>query len=349
MSIEIGIIRGNGIGPEIMDAALCVMEATGLDFEWIPIAIGDEGMKQYGHPLPQESVKRLKKIGLAMKSPLLVDKFKGRMHCEHEDGTEGIYSSLNNAIRRELGLYVCPRPISGIKNISGNYEELDVHIMREITEDVYSGIEHMIGDYAAECIKLTTKAAAERVSRYAFEYAKKYNRKKVSCIHKANAISMADGLFLSSFRKIAEEYPMIESDDYMVDAAAFFLAKDPKKFDVLLCSNQYGDILSDLAAGLAGSLGLAPGANVGEGMIVAEASHGAAPDIAGKGIANPVALILSGAILLNYIGKREEALWVQKATMEIVSERKHLTRDLGGNTTTFEIADAIAARIKTFR
>jgi isocitrate dehydrogenase (NAD+) len=348
MSIEIGIIRGNGIGPEIMDSTLCVMEAVGLDFKWIPIAIGDEGISQYGHPLPQESVKQLKKIGLAIKAPLLVDKFKGRLHCVHEDGTEGIYASLNNAIRRELGLFVCPRPIAGFKNISGKYEALDVHIMREITEDVYSGIEHMIGNEAAECIKLTTRAAAERVSRYSFEYAKKYNRKKVSCIHKANAISMADGLFLSSFRKVAEEFPMIESDDYMVDAAAFFLAKDPGKFDVMVCPNQYGDILSDLAAGLVGSLGLAPGVNVGEGIIVAEASHGAAPDIAGKGIVNPVALILSGAALLNYIGKGKEAILIQKAVTEIISEGKYLTRDLGGSATTSELTKAIAERIKTY-
>lgn len=348
MSIEIGIIRGNGIGPEIMDATLCVMESVGLDFKWVPIAIGDEGIEQYGHPLPQESVKKLREIGLAIKSPLLVDKFKGRLHCTHEDGTEGIYASLNNAIRRELGLYVCPRPISGIKNVSEKYEVLDVHIMREITEDVYSGIEHMIGDYAAECIKLTTKTAAERVSRYAFEYAQKYNRKKVSCIHKANAISMADGLFLSSFRRVAKEFPMIESDDYMVDAAAFFMAKNPEKFDVMVCPNQYGDILSDLAAGLVGSLGLAPGVNIGEGIIIAEASHGAAPDIAGKGIANPVALILSAAVLLNCIGKTEEASLIKNAVTEIISERKYLTKDLGGNTTTPEIANAISERIRIY-
>lgn len=349
MSIEIGIIRGNGIGPEIMEATISVMDAVGLDFKWIPIAIGDEGIKQFGHPLPQESVRQLKEIGLAIKAPLLVDKFKGRLHCAHGDGTEGIYASLNNAIRRELGLFVCPRPIAGFKNISGKYEAMDVHIMREITEDVYSGIEHMIGNDAAECIKLTTRAAAERVSRYSFEYAKKYNRKKVSCIHKANAISMADGLFLSSFRNVAKEFPMIESDDYMVDAAAFFLAKDPEKFDVMVCPNQYGDILSDLAAGLAGSLGLAPGINVGEGIMVAEASHGAAPDIAGKGNVNPVALILSGAALLNFIGNRKEAMLIQKAVEDILSEGKYLTKDLGGNTATSEIASAIADRIKIYR
>ena len=173
MAIRVGVIRGNGIGPEITEATLHVLESTGLDFQWVPIAIGDEGVEQYGHPLPQESVKALKEVKIAIKAPLLVDKFKGRLYCEHEDGSVGIYPSLNNAIRRELGLFVCPRPIKGIPGISGPYEKLDVHIMREITEDVYSGIEHMIGEEAAECVKLTTRKAAVKVAEYAFDYARK--------------------------------------------------------------------------------------------------------------------------------------------------------------------------------
>ena len=180
MGIRVGVIRGNGIGPEITQATLRVLEATDLEFEWVPVAIGDEGVEQYGHPLPQESVRLLKELKLAIKAPLLVDKFKGRLYCEHEDGSVGVYPSLNNAIRRELGLYVCPRPIRGFKGISGAYEDLDVHIMREITEDVYSGIEHMVGDCAAECIKLTTRKAALRVAEYSFDYARKNGRKKVT-------------------------------------------------------------------------------------------------------------------------------------------------------------------------
>ena len=347
MGITVGVIKGNGIGPEITEATLHVLEATGLDFEWVPIAIGDEGIEQYGHPLPQESVKLLREVRLAIKAPLLVDKFKGRLYCEHEDGSVGIYPSLNNAIRRELGLYVCPRPIKGIPGISGNYEKLDVHIMREITEDVYSGIEHMIGDYAAECTKLTTREAAVRVSEYAFEYARKNNRKKVTCVHKANAVSMADGLFLSCFREVAEKNRDIPSDDYMIDASAYYLAKCPEKFDVIVASNQYGDILSDLAAGLVGSLGLAPGANVGkDGLMVVEASHGAAPDIAGKGIANPIALILSGALLLRHVGQQEKAKLIEDSTVEVLSEKIALTPDLGGTSSTMDVARAIAARMK---
>ncbi len=348
MAVQVGVVWGNGIGPEIMEAALYVLESTGIAFEWVPVPIGNAGMEKYGHPLPQEAVNILRQVKLGIKAPLLVDRFKGRLYCEHEDGSVGIYPSLNNAIRRELGLFVCPRPIRGIPDLSGSYEHLNVHIMREITEDVYSGIEHMIGDDAAECVKLTTRKAATRVAEYAFDYAKKNGRKKVTCVHKANAVSMADGLFLSCFREVAARHPEIPSDDYMVDAAAYYMAKCPEKFDVVVASNQYGDILSDLAAGLVGSLGLAPGANVGEGgLMIAEASHGAAPDIAGRGIANPIALILSGAMLLRHIGEQQKAEMVESSTVEVLSKKQFLTPDLGGRATTMEVAEAIGDRVHT--
>ncbi|MCD8083400.1 MAG: isocitrate/isopropylmalate dehydrogenase family protein [Clostridiales bacterium] len=346
MGISVGVIRGNGIGPEITEATLRVLEATGIPFEWVPVAVGDEGMKRYGHPLPQESVRLLKDLKIAIKAPLLVDKFKGRVTCEHEDGGVGIYPSLNNAIRRELELFVDPRPIRGVKGISGRYETLDVHIMREITEDVYSGIEHRIGDDAAECVKLTTRRAAIRVAEYSFDYARRNKRRKVSCVHKANAVSMADGLFLSCFREVAERNRDIESDDYMVDATAYYLAKCPEKFDVIVASNQYGDILSDLAAGLVGSLGLAPGANVGpDGRIVVEASHGAAPDIAGQGIANPIALILSGALLLRHMGEQKWAECVENAVWKVLEEKEALTPDLGGTAKTMDVANAVISHM----
>lgn len=347
IAIQVGIIRGNGIGPEIMDATLYVLESTGMAFEWVPVPIGSEGIEKYGHPLPQEAVKVLRQVKLGIKAPLLVEKFKGRLTCEHEDGSVGVYPSLNNAIRRELKLFVCPRPIKGIPGLSGKYEHLDVHIMREITEDVYSGIEYMIGDDIAECIKLTTRKAAMRVAEYAFDYAKRNGRGKVTCVHKANAVSIADGLFLSCFREVAERHSEIPSDDYMVDAAAYYMAKCPEKFDVIVTSNQYGDILSDLAAGLVGSLGLAPGANVGDdGLMIAEASHGAAPDIAGRGMANPIALILSGALLLRHIGEQSKAKIVEASTAEVLSEAQFLTPDLGGHATTMDVAKAIGARVQ---
>lgn len=349
MVTRVGIIRGGGIGPEIMEATLHVLESTGIDFEWVNVAIGDEGIEEYGHPLPQESIKKIKELGLAIKAPLIVNKFKGRLICIHEDGSEHVYPSLNNAIRRELGLFVCPRPIRGIANISGTHEKMDVHILREITEDVYSGLEHRIGDFAAECIKLTTREAAIRVSEYAFDYARKNGRKRVSCIHKANAISITDGLFLSCFKEVAAKNPDIESDDFMVDATAFYLAKYPEMFDVIVTSNQYGDILSDLTAGLVGSMGLAPGANIGNKIAVVEASHGAAPDIAGKGIANPAALILSGALLLRHMENIKEAAIIEDSVREVLSERKVLTPDLGGTASTMDFARTIAIRVEEKR
>ncbi|MEA5083647.1 MAG: isocitrate/isopropylmalate dehydrogenase family protein [Lachnospiraceae bacterium] len=344
--MKIGVIKGNGIGPEITEATLHVLEAIGIDFEWVSIAIGDEGVEKYGHPLSQEAVQQVKDVKVAIKAPLIVNKMKGRLLCIHKDGSEHIYPSLNNAIRRELGLYICPRPIKGVKNISEKYEKLDVAIMREITEDVYAGIEHKIGDDVAECIKLVTRKAATRAAEFGFDYAIKNGRKRVTCVHKANAISLSDGLFLKCFKEVAQKYPDIESNDYMVDATAFYLAKKPELLDVIVTSNQYGDILSDLAAGLVGSLGLAPGANIGEDVAVFEASHGAAPDIAGKGIANPVALILSGALMLRHIGKTTEANWVEESTFEILSEKQTITPDLGGKASTMELAEAIAKRVK---
>lgn len=344
--MKVGLIKGNGIGPEISDATVAVINATGINIEWVPVAIADEAMDLYGHPLPQESVKLLKELKVAIKAPLMVEKFKGRLTCVHNDGSSHIYPSLNNAIRRELGLFICPRPVRGIPNVSGTHEKMDCIIMREITEDVYAGIEHAIGNVAAECVKLTTRAAAIRAAEYAFDFARRNGRKKVSCVHKANAVSITDGLFLSCFREVAAKNPDIESNDFMVDATAYYMAKYPEMFDVVVTSNQYGDILSDLCAGLVGSLGLAPGANIGQYCSVFEASHGAAPDIAGKGIANPVALILSGALMLRHLNFAKEAHAIESATREILSECQHLTPDLGGHATTMQLTEAICQRVQ---
>jgi isocitrate dehydrogenase (NAD+) len=343
--MKIGVIKGNGIGPEITEATLLALEATGIPFEWVPVMIGDEAIDQYGHPLPQESVKLLRELKVSFKGPFIVNKLKGRLRCVHDDGTEYVYPSLNNAIRRELNLFVCPRPIRGIPNISGKYEDLDVVVMREITEDVYSGIEHSIGGYAAECIKLITREAAVRVAEYSFDYARKNGRKKVTCVHKANAISITDGLFLTCFREVAARNTDIESDDCMVDAAAFHLITHPKSFDVITTTNQYGDILSDVCAGLVGSMGLAAGGNIGKGCAVFEASHGAAPDIAGKGIANPVALMLSGAFMLRHLGYTEQAALLEHCIRSVLSDGKNLTPDLGGSNTCMGLAELIAKRL----
>lgn len=344
--MKIGLIEGNGIGPEITKAMKEVLDATGLGIEWVPVFIGDEAMEKTGHPLPQDSIRLLRELKVAIKGPFIVEKFKGSLRCVHEDGSDHVYPSLNNAIRRELELFVCPRPIRGVPGLSGRHETMDVTVMREITEDVYFGVEHAIGDCAAECVKLTTRAAVTRVTEFSFEYARKYGHGRVSCVHKANALSVTDGLFLKCFREVATRYPDIRSDDCMVDAAAFYLAKNPDAFDIIVTANQYGDILSDLCAGLAGSMGLAPGGNIGMDCAVFEASHGAAPDIAGKGIANPTALILSGAFMLRHLGLDKEAARVEKAARAVLMERETLTPDLGGKAGTMEFTKAVIKKMR---
>jgi isocitrate dehydrogenase (NAD+) len=344
--MRVAVVEGNGIGPEITAATQRVLQATGLVFDWMPVLVGEGALARHGHPLPQESVRMMQEIGLVLKGPLIVEKLKGRVVCRHDDGSEHVYPSLNNALRRELRLFVNPRPLRGMGACSGRWADLDIVIMREVTEDVYAGLERAVGEDRAEAIKLTTRAAAQRVARYSFEFARRNGRKRVTCAHKANVLGLTDGLFLRCCREVALEYPEVVFDDCMIDAAAYALVKTPERFDVIVTSNQYGDILSDLGAGLVGSLGLAPGANIGEAGAMFEASHGAAPDIAGRGIANPIALILSGALLLRHVGALEEAKRVEGAVRAVVIDGRTLTPDLGGSATTEEITDAICAQIE---
>ena len=344
--MKIGVLKGNGIGPEITAAAIQVIDACGLDIEWVNIPIAEEAIEKFGHPVPNESIQMLKDVKVAIKGPITVEKGKGRVTCIDENGAEHVYPSFNNAIRRELELFVCPRPSRGIPGISSSHEHMDLIIMRELTEDVYSAIEHRIGDVAAECVKLVTREAAERVSRYAFEYARKNHRRKVTCVHKANAISITDGFFLECFQKIAKEYPDIPSDDFFVDATTFYLVKKPEMFDVIVTTNQYGDILSDLCAGLVGSLGLGPGANIGYKGAVFEACHGSAPDIAGQNIANPTSLILSGALMLRYLGFKKEAGVVEESVRHVLIHSDCRTRDLGGHASTTEFTQAVIEQVK---
>ncbi|RGZ00392.1 isocitrate/isopropylmalate dehydrogenase family protein [Clostridium sp. AM58-1XD] len=344
--MKIGVLKGNGIGPEIVQATLHVIDACGLDIEWMNIPIAEEAIEKYGHPVPSESIQMLKDVKIAIKGPITVEKGKGRVTCIHEDESEHIYPSFNNAIRRELELFVCQRPSRGIPNISGTHEHMDVIIMRELTEGVYSAIEHRIDNVAAECTNLVTRKATERLAHYSFQYARKNNRKKVTCVHKANAISITDGFFLECFRDVAAQYPDIESDDYFVDATTYYLLKKPEMFDVIVTTNQYGDILSDLCAGLSGSLGLGAGANIGHDKAVFEAAHGSAPDIAGLGIANPTSLILSGAMMLRHIGAPRQADLIENSVRTVLSEGRILTRDLGGTASTMEFAEAVAKLVK---
>ncbi|KAH7127387.1 isocitrate/isopropylmalate dehydrogenase [Dactylonectria macrodidyma] len=345
--MRVGILRGNGIGPEIIQATQHVLDATGIPIQWEDIFIAEEAVEKYGHPFPPETIQQLRSVRVTIKAPLIVNKLEGRISCVQDDGSLRTYPSLNNAIRRELGLFVNPRPILGFPGISGRHEVLDIVIMREVTEDVYIGLEHRIGnDTAAEAIKLTTRAAATRVAKFAFDYARKHGRQRVTCLHKANVLNYTDGLFLRCFEEVSKEYADIRSDDMMIDAACYTIVRDPRRFDVIVTSNQYGDIFSDLAAGLVGSLGLAPGANIGDGIAVFEACHGAAPDIAGKGIANPLALIMSGAQLLDTTGHLKEAEIVREGIRSIVEAGKYLTPDLGGTGTTESLTTALVAEVK---
>jgi isocitrate dehydrogenase (NAD+) len=344
--MRIGVLKGNGIGPEITAATQRVIEATGIDVEWVNIPIAEEAIQAYGHPLAPEVVAALLEVKVSIKAPLIANKLKGRITCRQPDGTDETYPSLNNAIRRELRLFVNPRPIKGFPGISGHHESLDIVVMREITEDVYVGLEHKIGNTAAEAIKLITRQASTKVARFSFEYARENNRTRVTCLHKANVLNYTDGLFLRCFREVAADYPEIQSDDMMIDAACYTIVRDPLRFDVVVAPNQYGDIFSDLAAGLVGSLGLAPGSNIGDTASTFEASHGAAPDIAGKGIANPLALILSGAELLSTTGYTQEAVAIRAAVHSVLVARMDLTPDLGGSATSQGITDAVIREVK---
>ncbi|KAF4199896.1 hypothetical protein CNMCM8927_004433 [Aspergillus lentulus] len=345
--MRIGVIKGNGIGPEISAATMRVLEATGVQPKWVFIPVANEARELYGHPLPSEVIECLKNIELCIKAPLLAEKLEGRISCPQADGSVATYPSINNAIRRELKLFVNPRFIRGYKGISGRHEKMDLVIMREITEDIYIGWERELEDgTAAEAIKRVTLTASQKVAEYAFEYARTHSRKKVSCLHKANVLHATDGLFLRTFRDVAQRYPDIEADDIMIDAACYAIVRDPLRFSVVVTLNQYGDIFSDLAAGLSGSLGLAPGANIGDHFATFEATHGAAPDIAGTGTANPLALILSGAELLEHAHYVKEAAAIKLAVAQVVEERQTLTPDLGGSATTDQVADAVSANVK---
>lgn len=344
--MKIGVIAGDGIGPEITAATCLVLEATGLPIDWVPVKVGREAVEEFGHPLPVASLELLRSLGVAIKAPLIVNKLEGRLSCVQPDGTSVTYPSLNNALRRELQLFVNPRPIRGFAGISGAHAALDTVIMREITEDIYFGQERMIGDDQAEAVKRITRPASLRVAHHAFAFARSQGRRKVTCLHKANVLNFTDGLFLRCCREVAEQYPDIGFDDLMIDAACYTIVRQPAFFDVVVCPNQYGDIFSDLAAGLVGSLGLAPGANIGEKGATFEASHGAAPDIAGRGLANPIALILSGALLLRHCGAIGAAVAVEHAVVETLAMRPLLTPDLGGRATTAELAESIASRVR---
>jgi len=329
---RITLIPGDGIGPEVASNVVRIVEASGAKIEWETHYAGAEALEKFGTTLPDDLLESIKQNKVALKGPLTTPVGKG-------------FKSVNVGLRKALDLYANLRPVRALPNVPCRNPNLDLVVVRENTESLYSGLEHEVVPGVVESLKIITEKASTRIARFAFEFARREKRKKITGVHKANIMKMSDGLFLECFHKVAQDYPEIEADDKIVDNASMQLVMRPEQFDVLLCENLYGDIVSDLAAGLIGGLGLVPGANIGERGAVFEAVHGSAPDIAGKGIANPTALLQSAILMLRHIGERAAADRVEAAMLKIFQEGKVRTRDIGGTATTTEFADAIISQI----
>ncbi len=328
MAYNITLIPGDGIGPEVMMAAKEVIDASGVEINWEVVEAGEKVIEEHGTPLPQYVIDSIKKNKIAIKGPVTTPVGKG-------------FKSVNVGLRQALDLYANVRPVKTYPGVPCRYENVDLIIVRENTEDLYAGIEHNIGDVAAESIKIITKKASDRIVEFAFDIAEKQGRKKVTSVHKANIMKLSDGLFLRCSREVAEKHKDIEFNDMIVDAMSMRLVQDPGKYDVLVMPNLYGDILSDMASGLVGGLGVVPGANIGHEMAVFEAVHGSAPDIAGQNIANPTAAILTGVMMLKHLGEFEAAEKIDNAVTEVLKEGKLVTSDLGGTAKTMEFAQEV--------
>jgi isocitrate dehydrogenase (NAD+) len=330
------LIAGDGIGPEVIAATIRVIEATGVVIKWETQMAGAMAIALDGTPLPQKTIDSIRNTGLALKGPTTTP-------------VGGGHTSINVALRKTLDLYANVRPIKNLPGVKTRYENVDLVIIRENTEDLYSGLEHVVVPGVVESIKVITEKASTRIAKFAFNYARTHGRKRVTAVHKANIMKLSDGLFLDCCAKVAADFPDIKYDDIIVDNCCMQLALDPTRFDMLLLENLYGDIVSDLCAGLVGGLGLAPGANIGEKGATFEAVHGSAPDIAGKNIANPIAVILSGALLLDHIGELEAGNRVRAAVSAVLKEGKAMPKDLGGSASTSEVGEAIATRVQKSR
>jgi isocitrate dehydrogenase (NAD+) len=335
MPHHVTLIPGDGIGPELAEATRRVLDASGVAFDWEVQDAGEAVMAKYGTPLPEHVLESIRRNKVALKGPITTPVGSG-------------FRSVNVALRQTLKLYANLRPARSIKGLDTRYENVDLVIVRENTEDLYAGIEHMVGPDAAESIKIITRAASERIARFAFEYAVANGRHKVTAVHKANIMKLSDGLFLESCRTIAADYEgRIEFEDRIVDNMCMQLVQKPELYDVMVLPNLYGDIVSDLCAGLVGGLGVAPGANIGIEASVFEPVHGSAPKYAGQDKANPTALILSGVLMLRHLGEQAAAERVETALREVIAEGRHVTYDLGGDAGTRAFADAIIERLGT--
>jgi isocitrate dehydrogenase (NAD+) len=331
---QVTLIPGDGIGPEVTEAVVRIFTVARVDIEWERHDAGVTAFKRYNQSLPGALLDSIRRNKVALKGPVTTPIAEG-------------FTSVNVGLRKALDMYANLRPVRNLAGVPSRFSDVDLVIVRENTEDLYAGLEHQIVPGVVESLKIITEKASTRIARFAFEYARQRHRKRVTAIHKANIMKLSDGLFLESTRKVSREHTDIMYDERIVDAACMQLVMRPDKFDVLLLPNLYGDIVSDLCAGLVGGLGVVPGANIGEDAAVFEAVHGSAPDIADKNLANPTALLLSGLMLLEHIGERERANRIRAALDRVLAAGVVRTRDLGGTATTTEFTDAVCREIET--
>src|SRR6266699_3188145 len=330
---KVTLIPGEGIGPEVAAVTRRIMEATGVQIEWEEISGRAGESADQGQRVNQAAIDSVRRNRVALKGPMAT-------------AIAGGAPSVNVALRKSLDLYANLRPVKNIPGVKSHFEDVDLLIVRENTEDLYSGLEHEVVPGVVESLKIITERASTRIARFAFGYARRRGRKKIHAIHKANIMKMGDGLFLKSVRKVAEEHPSIEYKELIVDNACMQMVLDPQQFDLLLLPNLYGDVMSDLAAGLVGGLGVVPSANIGDEVAMFEAVHGTAPDIAGYGLANPTALLMSAVLMLEHLSERSAALRIQEALECVYREAQHLTPDVGGTATTAEFTDAVIAALQ---
>ena len=332
MTTTLTLIPGDGIGPEVVAAAKLVLDAMKLDLAWEEAEAGAEIAARHGSNLPNKTLETVQRNKIALKGPTATAVGTGQ-------------GSANVALRKKLDLYANLRPVRNLPGVKTRYENVDLVVVRENTEDLYAGLEHIVVPGVVESLKIITEKASLRIAQFAFEYARKNGRKKVTSVHKANIMKLSDGLFIECCKRVSRSFPEITYDEIIVDNCCMQLVRDPTRFDVLLLENLYGDIISDLCAGLVGGLGVVPGANIGESASVFEAVHGSAPDIAGKGIANPTAILLSGALMLRHMDRIPDAQRLEKAIDRVLGDGKVRTADLGGSASTTDYAKAVIAAL----
>jgi len=333
MRHRVTLIAGEGIGPEVAAAVKRILEASGVLIDWEEISGRTDSSQDRGQLINQAAVEAVRRNHVALKGPMAT-------------AIAGGAPSVNVALRRTLDLYANVRPVKNLPGVPSRYDNVDIVLIRENTEDLYSGLEHEVVPGVVESLKIITERASTRIARFAFEYARKYGRKKIHGIHKANIMKLSDGLFLKSIRAVAEHHPEIEYKEMIVDNACMQMVLNPQQFDMLLLPNLYGDVMSDLCAGLVGGLGVVPSANMGDECAMFEAVHGTAPDIAGKGLANPTALLMSSILMLDHLGERSAARRLEAALDKVYRQGKHHTRDLGGTTSTQQFTDAVIAALQ---